>query len=107
MNARALLPRLALLMGCACTSTDDAWSHDNSLSFDGDSRTYSLYVPSGGNISGLVVVLHGSGESVEDMISEMAMERAAQDNGLLVAAPAGVDNGWNDEEAPGLSLIHI
>ena len=104
MNALSLIPRLSLLIGCACTSTDDAWNHQNNLSFGGDTRTYSLFVPTERNILGLMVVLHGSGQSVEDMISEMAVETAAQQNGLLVAVPSGVDNGWNDEDPPGDGL---
>ena len=60
-----------------------------------------MYAPPSVEPQGLVVVLHGGGDSVENMISEVAVEATADEHGLIVAIPAGVDNGWNDEDPPG------
>ena len=64
-------------------------------------RTYSLYAPAGGDIRSLMVVLHASGQSVDQMISELSSESLAEENGLLLAIPEGIDGGWNDEDPPG------
>jgi len=110
MKPLRLILSFVLLIGCACTSSDpshsigEAWNQNNSLSFDGRTRTYSVYAPAEGEIRGLIVVLHGAGDSVENMISEIAVETTADQNGVVVAVPAGVDNGWNDEDPPGGDL---
>lgn len=104
MNALSSTRCLAIFIGCACTTTDDAWSHQNNLSFDGRTRSYSIYVPAQGEIEGLMVVLHGSGQSVEHMISEIAVETTADQTGVIVVVPAGIDDGWNDEDPPGDEL---
>ena len=104
---------LFLLTGLACGSScstapsetlGEAWSQDNSLSFDGLERSYALYVPSEGDPQGLVVLLHGSGQSMAQMISETQVEGTADENSLIVVVPAGVDGGWNDEDPPGGDL---
>ncbi len=99
----------SLLTGCTnpstpSHSTDNSWIHENELVFDGLSRTYSVYTPTNGEYQGLVVVLHGSGQTVEQHISELEVESTAEENGLIIAVPAGVDNGWNDEDPPGGDL---
>ena len=86
--------------------TPGAWTHDNRLAFDGRARTYSLYMPTNGESRGLMVVLHGSGQTVDNMISQVAPEATAERNGLIVAVPAGVDDGWNDEDPPGGALAN-
>ena len=88
-----------LLAGCKYKSpsqlADGAWNHGNVIEFDNLSRTYSVYIPTNGDARGLVLVLHGSGDTVEHLISEIEAEITAEENGLIVAAPAGFDNGWN------------
>ena len=34
------------------------------------------------------------------MITGIAAESVAEENGVIVAVPAGIDQGWNDEEPP-------
>ena len=82
-------------------SMGGVWRNGNRLSFDGRMRSYSLYTPSNGKVRGLMVVLHGSGDTVENIISEISVESTADENGLIIAVPAGVDNGWNDEDPAG------
>ena len=82
-------------------SIGEDWVQGNSLTFDGGTRRYAMYAPTEGDIRGLVVVLHGAGQSVNHMISEIAVEAVADEKGFLVAVPEGVDGGWNDEDPPG------
>lgn len=104
---------LIVLMGCsesdsdepiAAEDIDSRWSLGNTLTHDGLSRTYALYVPTTGMPSGLVVALHGSGDSSEGMISLISAEGPADANAFIVAVPEGVNNGWNDEDPPGNGL---
>ncbi len=113
MNARVYMLGLVLLTGCAPASSPssedsdsigEGWSQGNSLRFDGRTRSYAMYVPAEGELVALVVVLHGGGDSVRHMISEIAVESSADANGLVVTVPAGVDGGWNDEDPPGDGL---
>lgn len=108
-----LPPCLIILTGllCSCSPSGlsdepigEAWSQGNSLSFDGLERSYSVYVPSSGAPQGLILLLHGSGQSTNQMISETDVEGTAEQDGLLVVAPAGLDGGWNDEDPPGNRL---
>ena len=81
-----------------------SWSRGNALEFDGRRRTYALYAPSDGTPTGLVLILHGSGQTPAGMIAELRPESLAEANGFAVAVPAGVDDGWNDEDPPGNGL---
>lgn len=102
---------VVLLAGCAgmtssgpSHSTENAWSHANVLNFDGRTRSYSIYAPTAAEVQGLMVVLHGAGDTAENMISEMTLDVTAQENGLIVVVPAGINKGWNDEDPPGDEL---
>ena len=110
MRAAPIFFVLCLLSACddasksttsgSATYTDGAWTHGRQLTVDGRTRTYSIYVPTTGETSGLMVALHGSGETVDSMITGIAAESVAEENGVIVAVPAGIDQGWNDEEPP-------
>ena len=84
------------------------WTHNNNFGFGGLSRKYSLYAPSSGSPTALVVLVHGSGMTETAFITETKAETTAQANNILLAAPVGVnlngESGWNDEESPGGSL---
>jgi len=80
------------------------WRHGNTLTFDGTERTYSLYAPAAEAVTGLVIALHGSGDTVEGMIDEMAAEPVADSHGFMLVVPQGLENGWNDEDPPGHGL---
>lgn len=110
MKAVPICSFLCLLPACgdasksttsgSTTYTDGAWTHGRQLTVAGRARSYSLYVPTTGQTSGLMVALHGSGETVDRMITGIAAESVAEENGVIVAVPAGIDQGWNDEEPP-------
>ncbi len=113
MKAPLFIFCVALVTGCgdhstagstALNSTPGAWTHNNRLAFDGRTRSFSLYLPTNGEARGLMVVLHGSGQTVDNMIAQVAPEAASESNGLIVVVPAGVGNGWNDEDPPGGAL---
>ena len=82
----------------------EGWTQGNQLEFGGRTRTYAVYTPPEGEVRGMVMALHGSGESVEYMVSELGAESTADENGLVVVAPSGVDYAWNDEDPPGDGL---
>ena len=63
------------------------WSHRQPLSFGGRSPAYSLYRPKAEIARGLMVVLHGSGDTVDVTISSMAAEAAGDEHGFMLAVP--------------------
>ncbi len=118
MSARLIILSLCLLVACgdlssespapsssaSPSSSEGAWSHGNQLAFDGRTRTYSIYAPTTGQSLGLMVVLHGSGQRVDDIITALQVETSADERDLIIAVPAGIDEGWNDEDPPGGEL---
>ncbi len=106
----AIFPVFIALSACGSSgSTPNEWvrgdwTHGNSRTFNGLMRTYSAYVPTVEQLQGLIVVMHGSGQGVTQLISELSAESVANQNGLLVVVPAGLNGGWNDEEPPGGEL---
>ena len=98
----------AFVAVCACGSSASTtnelergdWTHGNSRTSNGGMRTYFAYVPAVEQLQGLVVVMHGSGQRVNQLISELSVEAVANQNGLLVVVPAGLNGGWNDEDPP-------
>jgi polyhydroxybutyrate depolymerase len=70
-----------------------------SLAFGGRERTYRLYVPARlPAAAALLLVLHGGGGGGAGMeaLTGRGFNRRADDAGVLVAYPDGVDHGWND-----------
>lgn len=70
-----------------------------SLAFGGRERTYRLYVPARLSASApLLVVLHGGGGGGAGMeaLTGRGFNRRADEAGVLVVYPDGVDHGWND-----------
>ncbi|GAC1480681.1 MAG: PHB depolymerase family esterase [Gemmatimonadaceae bacterium] len=63
-----------------------------SIDIGGRTRTYFLHVPAGlapGARPPLLLVLHGSGQSANDIINQSRMNEAADRHGFLVAYPNG------------------
>jgi polyhydroxybutyrate depolymerase len=70
-----------------------------SLAFGGRERTYRLYVPARlSEPAPLLVVLHGGGGGGAGMeaLTERGFNRRADEAGVLVVYPDGIDHGWND-----------
>ena len=70
-----------------------------SLAFGGRERTYRLYVPARlAAAAPLLVVLHGGGGGGAGMeaLTGRGFNRRADEAGVLIAYPDGVDHSWND-----------
>jgi len=68
------------------------------LTHDGVERRYVLHVPTDLPAEGavpLVLVLHGAGGVPEEIIAGSGWNTLADERGLIVAYPAGEDEGWN------------
>jgi polyhydroxybutyrate depolymerase len=69
------------------------------MEFKGLTRTYGLYVPSsytGTKAAPLLILLHGGGSDGRNMVRFTGFNRIADDEGLIVVTPDGVDRHWND-----------
>jgi len=74
-------------------------AHCESLAFGGLARTYRLYAPARlPPAPALLVVLHGGGGGGAGMeaLTGRGFNRLADEAGVLVAYPDGVDHAWND-----------
>ncbi len=74
-------------------------SSDLRLEFGGIARTYRLYVPPSYNnakVVPLLVLLHGGGTDGRNMVRFTGFNRIADDEGMIVVMPDGVDRHWND-----------
>jgi polyhydroxybutyrate depolymerase len=67
------------------------------LVFGGLPRTYQLHVPSGlDNAAGLVLNLHGAGQTGGEQAAITNYNAVADQNGFVVAYPDGIDFSWAD-----------
>jgi polyhydroxybutyrate depolymerase len=65
------------------------------LLFGGLPRTYQLHVPAG-QPAGLVISLHGAGQTGADLAGITNYNAVADQHGFVVAYPDGVDFSWAD-----------
>jgi polyhydroxybutyrate depolymerase len=72
-------------------------------------RTYNLYVPStysAGDVTPLVLNMHGAGGNADQQMASSAMNAVAEEKGFLVAYPnAAVDGDWSISGDHNLSFI--
>ena len=74
-------------------------SLSQNFKFAGVSRTYRLYVPPSyreQQAAPLLVLLHGGGSDGRAMVRFTGFNRIADEEGLLVVTPDGVEKHWND-----------
>ncbi|MEU6454717.1 PHB depolymerase family esterase [Streptomyces sp. NPDC047065] len=64
------------------------------LRVDGHTRRYLLHRPAADGRRPLVIAFHGRGEGAADLREKSRLQRAAQERGMLVAFPEGLDQGW-------------
>lgn len=84
---------------CADRGAKASEARCESLAFGGRERTYRLYVPARLEAKApLLVVLHGGGGGGAGMeaLTERGFNRRADEAGVLIVYPDGVDHGWND-----------
>lgn len=77
-------------------------SHTHTLEHAGLSRTYRLFVPDSYKSHKrvpLLVLLHGGGSDGRRMVKFTGFNRIAEDEGMIIATPNGIDRHWNDGRA--------
>lgn len=83
--------------GCA-TAGMAPGDHETTITFGGIARAYLLHVPAGydhGQPAPLVLNFHGFGSYPADQAAFSNMSALADDEGFVVAYPAGIGNSWN------------
>jgi len=92
-----------------CPSTSTLKSGDNkaTLQFGGRSRSYVVYVPSSvksGTAVPLIFDFHGHGGSSTQEESSSGWKKKADQVGLVMVYPDGVDSSWNVGNCCGLAM---
>jgi polyhydroxybutyrate depolymerase len=92
---------VAMLSGA--TRTAAAESVEHTISVNGESRTYLLYVPVGRNGKHLAafMIFHGSGSTAARTELYTNFDRFADAHDLAAVYPQGVDKHWNDGRVNG------
>jgi poly(3-hydroxybutyrate) depolymerase len=87
---------------------------DETFRYESSNRRYKLFIPPG-RITGLMVVLHGSGESMNDIISSINLmdsriQQFVKQEQFLVVVPEGkiidTERGWVTESADDANFIN-
>ena len=84
--------------GCPRPGDPGPGTHTLSMEFDGLSRSYLLFVPSGYDSAAstpLVLNLHGYSSNGGQQVYFSNMNETAEARGFVVAYPNGVENSWN------------
>ncbi len=100
-----IIPFLLLFMNsCSKDSLEDKLGEYNArcIKHEGIERTYHMYLPNNfnkANSTPLVLALHGGGGSglqFEQQAAAGTLSAAAEERGVIVIAPDGIDKRWND-----------
>lgn len=79
------------------------------IKFDGLERTYRVFVPSSYNAHKtvpLLVLLHGGGSDGRQLVRFTGFNRIAEDEGMIVVTPDGIEKHWNDGRVSTGYLAH-
>ncbi len=122
MNLTKLFTSAALLLVLTTGSACAAGLATHSLTVDGRTRSYNVYVPSGHNGQRplpAVVMLHGAGATGTGVIAETAWSEKAEQQGFIAVFPDAVRAApsappgfltnpqlWNDGSGRGQSLLN-
>jgi polyhydroxybutyrate depolymerase len=88
---------LALLAGVAIAKPSGPPTISASMPFDGLTRTYREFIPSGyRGPRPLLIVLHGHFGTGNDAMNRYHITVSAQKYGFVAVAPDGVNRGWAD-----------
>ena len=77
-----------------------AGTFDESIIVDGMNRQYQIHVPGSAIAAmnegpvGLLIALHGAGDTANNFITAVGLRTTADSNGFVVIAPDGYNNGW-------------
>jgi polyhydroxybutyrate depolymerase len=86
------------LTSCASPSALTAGNSDDSIEFDGDTRTYLVHVPPNldpNTPAPLVVDMHGLTSTAGAQAGLSGWRAKADDEGFIVVHPQGLGNSWN------------
>jgi polyhydroxybutyrate depolymerase len=92
---------------CTGTSTLKAGDNKLTLQFGGRTRSYIAYVPSAlksGTAVPLVFDFHGHGSNAADEESTSGWKKKADQVGIIMVYPDGVDSSWNVGSCCGLAM---
>jgi len=92
---------------CSGTSTLKAGDNKATLQFGGRTRSYVVYVPSAiksGTAVPLVFDFHGHGANAAQEESSSGWKKKADQVGLIMVYPDGVDSSWNVGNCCGLAM---
>ena len=84
---------LAILIAKSQSTNRDHVSTD-AITIGGLERSYRMVLPSGGKPSGLVIALHGVGDSPDSMASHSRLDDWSDEYGLAVVYPAARNGMW-------------
>lgn len=92
---------------CTGTSTLKAGDNKLSLQFGGRTRSYIAYVPSAiksGTAVPLIFDFHGHGSNAADEEATSGWKKKADQVGVIMVYPEGVDSSWNVGNCCGLAM---
>jgi len=92
---------------CNGTSTTDEGWVEESLSYDGRERTYLVYVPSNGGQNGIMLFIHGAGQSAASLASGYQVAEQAETYGFIGVVPQGWMNEWNVDDPGGSNEVEF
>jgi polyhydroxybutyrate depolymerase len=105
------MTRIALglaLLGALVLGVPAAAEESRRMMVDGVDRHYLLHVPRGAGPFPLVLAFHGRMGRGRGMIGLTGLSAIADEEGVVVAYPDGIDRHWNDGRLPaGGSLVDV
>lgn len=97
LAVRSFAVAAAAAFALASTAEANPVDPPGALTFGGLQRTYMLHVPFGlGQPAGLVINLHGSGQTGADQAAVTNYNAIGDQYGFIVAYPDGIDMSWAD-----------
>ncbi len=84
-----------------------AGKFDESILVDGMSRKYQIHIPESAIAAmdegpvGLLIALHGAGDTADNFIAAVGLPTTAASNGFVVIAPDGYNKAWFVESSEG------
>jgi poly(3-hydroxybutyrate) depolymerase len=91
--ARSAFPAIAALVLGACAA--GAWAQDQTIPFGGVARHFILHAPSGLSKPPVVLVLHGSSMTGQQMVDITKMDAVADREKFLAVYPDAINKSWN------------
>lgn len=102
MTKSTILVGLLLSFGCQVTVADEGKTLTKTLRHDGVERTYHVHLPPGFDKekrAPLVIALHGGGGRglrFDQSATKGTLTAAADERGVVLAFPEGIDRQWRD-----------